>query len=532
MNNEHNELLDDLIDYYGSKDDEANGDTTVINIPKTDTEPAEEFLGDTLVMNITPQATPDTVEETTVVNVIADAEPEIPQDEVLGNIEIERPVSEPTPIQPVTRTRRTIDVPVTRSTTDSEPAAVPQKGLWYTLKPLWATIIVSAMLAASYFFYVTDTGIIGTYKSNFTYNFSLIMRIFGIDYSPIQELPVVGDNSPFMTTAYAQSNESYNGIKEKLATIPFEGADSAKFEKYNNGVVCAKSNYICFIDKKGKKKWELETQISNPLLSASGKYIAVAGKDSTYLDLYNDKNLLFSIKVSEKIKSCSVSEKGDVALVTDKTAYKGAVTVYNKKGEEVFSWVSGVNYITSATMLKSRNVAVSLVSTENNVKSYVMMFDIFESEPINGTELSGSLIFGSAPYKKDAYIFADNAIASVNSDGELKYNIKFDNLDITHTSSDTNGWRIVSYTDNYLPYVNVYNNKGDFHKSAATESIPDYIDLNKSVVLYNNGRDVICGKINKTKTKYAAPMAVKNLVMINKNTYMVAYENSIEIIKI
>ena len=93
------------------------------------------------------------------------------------------------------------------------------------------------------------------------------------------------------------------------------------------------------ITKNGEKKWEHETQISNPILSVSGKYIAVAGKDSTHLNLYKGKKLLYAIDIPDRIKTCSVSEKGDVALITDKTAYKGAVSVFNKKGEEVFSWI-------------------------------------------------------------------------------------------------------------------------------------------------------------------------------------------------
>lgn len=533
MSNEQNELLDDLISYYNTED-ENMGDTTVIPSVESNESVEEDILGDTLVMNIEPQTTEDefsVTEETTVINVSPATEPEIPQDEVLGSMYVD--VQSSIPQQTTSNSYAEIDIPKVKTTSDVTPTR--KRGVWYSLKPLWATIIVTAMIVGSYFFYITDTGIIGLYKSNFSYNFHLIMRVFGVDYDPAQGVPVIGpvsdSGNPFMITAHAEGS-SYSGINKKLSTIPFAGADSAKFAKYKNGVVCAKSNYICFINKKGEKKWGLETQISNPLLSVAGKYIAVAGKDSTYLDLYKDKKLLYSIKVSEKIKSCSVSEKGDVALVTDKTAYKGAVSVYNKKGEEVFSWISGVNYITSAAMLKSRNVAVSLVSTENSVKSYVMLFDIFETDPLNGAELSGSLVFDSTPYKKDAYVCADNAISSVNSDGELKYNIRFDNMDITHTASDPKGWRAVSYTEKYLPYINIYNHKGDSQSVIATESVPDCIDLYKSVVLYNNGRDVICGDAKKTKTKYSAPMTVKALVMMNKNTYMVAYENSLEIIKI
>lgn len=531
MNNEHDELLNDLISYYGSPDEENSGDTTVIPAIKTENPPPEETFGDTLVMNINPQPEATVTEETTVVDVPVAAETEIPQDEVFGNLDLNGNLIQNRQPEP---TRRVIDTPApqTRQRTTTVPPA-RKTGLWHSLKPLWATLIVCVMLVFSYLFYVTDTGIVGIYKSNFSYNFSLLMRVFGIEYNPQNEVPVIGDANPFIITAHAEGEEaSYAAVSERKASVPFSGADTAGFEKYNNGVVCAKSNYLCFINKNGNKKWEHETQISNPLVAVAGKYIAVAGKDSTHLNLYKGNKLVYAVDISNKIKSCSVSEKGDVALVTDKDAYKGGVTVINKKGEEVFSWISGVNYITSAAMLKSRNVAVSLVSAENNIKSYVMLFDIYSTDPINGTEITDALIFDSVPYKNTAYVNADCSISSVNSDGELNYSVRFDNMDITHTANDAKGWRAVSYTEANLPYINVYNKRGSLYAAAQTESIPDHIDLYKSTVLYNNGRDVICGEADDIKTCYSAPMTVKNLIMMNRNTYMIVYENSLEIIKL
>ncbi len=532
MNKEHDELLNDLISYYGSPDENAGGDTTVINVSPTRPVPAEETFGDTLIMNLAPQPASTVSEETTVVDIPQAPEREVPEDEVFGNLDINGNVI---PTQPREIPRRVIDTPTPQRRQVTETLPVRKTGLWHTLKPLWATVIVCIMLVFSYLFYVTDTGIVGIYKSNFSYNFSLIMRVFGIEYNPQEDMPIIGNSNPFFITAHADEAENetiYASIRERKASVPFSGADTADFKKYLNGVVCAKSNYLCFINKNGDKKWEYETQISNPIVSVGGKYIAVAGKDSTHLNLYKGKKLVYAVNVSDKIKSCSVSEKGDVALVTDKTAYKGGVLVINKKGEEVFSWISGVNYITSVAMLKSRNVAVSLVSTENNVKSYVMLFDIYSTDPLNGTEITDALIFDSVPYRNNVYVSADSSVSSVNSDGELNYSIRFDNTDITHSVTDTNGWRAVSYTEGNLPYINVYNRRGSLYSTAQTESVPTHTDLYKSTVLYNNGRDILCGEADGIKACYSAPMTVKNLIMMNRNTYMVVYENSLEIIKV
>lgn len=544
MDNERDEILNDLIKYYETTPEDDLGSTTVV--PTADTTSShEELSGDTVIVK-TP--TVKTFEEeadtlsTMQVNV-PQSHRAAPVDEVLGNLDLD---GIPIPQEPPREANRLkdIDTPMTdnKQITRTSKPKTRKTGVWYTLKPLWITLILCAFVVGAFEFYITDTGIVGAYKRNFTYNMSLILKVFGVELYDNSEIPVIGDTVSipealgFSITAYAEEENhepNYNIIEKEDTTIPFPGADLAKFSSFQNGVVCVKSNYLCYIDKNGNKDWEYTTSISDPILSVNGHYIAVAANNSTQLNLYKDDKLVYSLDAPNKIKDCSVSEKGDIALVTEKSAYKGAVSVFNKKGEEVFSWVSGVNYITSATVTKNRRVSISLSSTENALTSYVMVFDIYDPEPLNGAEISDSLVYDINSFKNNTLSYSDNAVSSVSSDGNLIYSIRFDNMPISHIASDNNGWRAVSYTDNYLPYINIYDKNGKLRAGTQTESVPDYVAIFKSHIVYNNGRDIICGKgDSEKKSKYSAPMTVKNLIMINKNTYMVVYENSLEIIKL
>lgn len=547
MDNERDEILNDLIKYY--ENDSTDDLASTVAVPIVNDIPSQtEISGDTVIVK-TQQSKPTDVEEadalsTMKVDIPAEHKTALPVDEVLGNLDLN---GMPIPQEPIRDTNRLkdIDTPMTdyKQTDKSLKPKARRTGAWYALKPLWISLILCAFVVGAFEFYITDTGFIGTYKRNFTYNMSLILKVFGVDIYDNSEIPIIGgatsvslsDAFGLSVTAYAQEENSepnYSIIEKEASTIPFPGADLAKFFSFQNGVVCVKSNYLCFIGKNGKKEWEYTTSISDPILSVNGDYIAIAANNSTQVCLYNEDKLIYSLDAPNKIKDCSVSSKGDVAIVTEKSAYKGAVSVFNKNGEEVFSWVSGVNYITSATVTKNRRVSISLASTENTLTSYVMIFDIYDPEPLNGAEITDSLVYDISSVKNDTLSYSDNAISSIDSDGNLLYSIRFDNMPITHISSDRNGWRAVSYTDNYLPYVNIYDKKGKLRSSVQTESIPDYMAVFKSYIVYNNGRDVICGKASsEKKSKYSAPMSVKNLVMINKNTYMVVYENTLEIIK-
>lgn len=433
----------------------------------------------------------------------------------------------------------------------------PRKGVWHALKPLWITMIISAVAALGIQFYMTDTGVIGAYKRNFEYNMNMLLDMFGIDFDSDIIAPVTGDDladgsqssaaeplADEASTGVQYSNEVIDNVREEApsqyrtakaetVTLPFEEAGSSAFSAFDNGVVCAKSNYVCYINASGQKKWELTTSVQDPLLSTSGKYIAVASEKGNKLSLYKENKLQYDMDIPNKIISCDVSSAGDVVLVTEKAAYKGAVTVINKHGEEIFSWSSGVNYITDASILKTRVVAVSLVNVDAEVNSYIMMFDVKSSDPFAGVELQNTLIFNVFNNGKSIYGSGDNSISAINQYGDMAYDKRFDDVYLTHTANDENGNRLLSFTQDNIPVLNMYDKHGELTSTLAIENAPDFIDIYGSTIIYNNRRDIICGKeTDEIKTCYTAPMEINDLILLNSKTYMIIYANSLEIVRI
>jgi hypothetical protein len=315
-------------------------------------------------------------------------------------------------------------------------------------------------------------------------------------------------------------------------TIPFDEADSSDFLGYDNGVVCVKSNYICFINKSGQTEWEEETSVINPMVKAAGEYIAIAADGGTRVELYKDRELCYGIDAPDLIRTFDVSERGDIALSTEKKAYKGAVTVFNKKGEQIFSWGSGVNYITDVEMLKTRQVAVSLVNSDRVVVSYVMMFDVKYPEPVSGVKLENTLVFDVKKAGNDILISGDNTIAEMSDYSEINYDIRFDQVHLSHSSQDVYRNRAVSVTADNEPVISVYNKHGEAKYEAVTDIVADNIDIYKDTVVYSSGRAVFCERCDDgERISYTAPTEVKKLLLMSEKTCLFVYEDNLEIIK-
>lgn len=593
MDNDRDDILNELIKYYDG--DEPAQDTTDADMGATrvipsakESEPVDEEIGNTMVVNVkkkpkpepvieepeeeypTQEITlPDTDEDDDEIKVytptarklpiVSEPAEEKPVDEVLGNLDfIGMPIVEPIiPAEEAKKREQPAAKPKEEPAYTADPiieeAMKKRKGIWYSLKPLWVTVICCAIAAAAFKFYVTNDGVIGTYKRNFNYNMGLIFNMLGLEWDPpTYTLPTIGAavpksalltaNTPVEISTesadyteednvHDKTDSSYFSVKE-AHLLPFDDAGNSVISVFGGGIVCAKSNFMSFIDRSGRTVWELDTAISDPILSTNGSYIAIAARGGTQLSLYKRNKLLYNIEAPNNIRSCKVSARGDVVLITDKPSYKGAVIMINRKGETVFSWASGVNYITAINVLKNRRIAVALANAEERVTAYIMIFNINSKEPQSGTEIGSSLVYTLDTNGKLIYINADNSVSCMTQGGSFKYDLRYDDAVITHSATDIYGNRLVTYTDDNTPAMSLYNKRGNLDTTIITEGEPDLIDLYKNTVIYNNGRDIICGKADdEKKVLYTATRTIKALKLIDAATAAVLYSDGIEIIK-
>ena len=178
-------------------------------------------------------------------------------------------------------------------------------------------------------------------------------------------------------------------------------------------------------------------------------------------------------------------------------------------------------------------MAVSLVNVDAEVISYIMMFDVKSSDPFAGVELQNTLIFNVFNNGKSIYGSGDNSISAINQYGDMAYDKRFDDVYLTHTANDENGNRLLSFTQDNIPVLNMYDKHGELTSTLAIENAPDFIDIYGSTIIYNNRRDIICGKeTDEIKTCYTAPMEINDLILLNSKTYMIIYANSLEIVRI
>lgn len=389
-------------------------------------------------------------------------------------------------------------------------------------------VVVAALITA---FCLADTGLIGAYKENFMTNFR---KLF-----PEEEQSIDIGATERNTDEQGYVDESDTAVKtversaDNVKVVPFESAADGKFYAYGNGLICARTNYICYINSDGEIEWENNTSVVDPLLSVDGKYIAIGSENGNKLCLYDGSELVFEQNTEGDIRSVRVSSSGDIALVCDKENYKGAVSVYNRNGQEVFAWSSGQNDVISADISSaSRRVAVILLNAEKKVYSIIRVFDIntadsaemaFDDTILFKVEYTGDTITG----------FGDNSLVCMTSTGRVISDKRFDMVDIMGVSCDPEGNKLLYLDSAGTPVFQIYGRKGVLESEIVTDSSAECMDISGRYILYNSGRNVTLQRAGSDRVnEYVATMDILKLILINSSTYAVVHSNSIEIVSL
>lgn len=146
-----------------------------------------------------------------------------------------------------------------------------------------------------------------------------------------------------------------------------------------------------------------------PTVDIAGKYALLADLDgNNSLNLYDIKgNNLRTYPISTDIYGAKVNSRGVVAAAISEEGYKGAVVVYDKKGNEIFKWNSGEGYITDVDIsANSRAVAVSqMMSDGEETYSKIHVMNISSGNEIACVTCEGALV------AKVSFDKSDNIIA-------------------------------------------------------------------------------------------------------------------------
>ena len=350
---------------------------------------------------------------------------------------------------------------------------------------------------------------------------------------------------------YRENRNVQNFIDENIfrKTISEDNVLSIDIDNTSNTFICAFSNYIGVLNNNtltaynsyAKNEFMLNIEITMPIFSSSGKYLAIAEKNGSKIYVIEDKNIVWQGDVEGTIEKITINKNGYLAVALSQTRYRSIVTTYNTNGKELCKTYLSSTYTLDMDISNDNNF---LAIAETNlsgiqIKSGIRIIELgkVEQDPEN-----------AVIYKED--VDQDSLITSIHYDNENNLVCMLNNKIIKIENMQKKD--IFEYDENALfadinlenEVVQIINVQEDELKVKITNttnlsereyiinSIPKEIDTKGDIIAINTGSEAYfvnsSGFLNK---KYESNQEIIE-VITSENIAGIIYKNKIEIIKL
>lgn len=186
------------------------------------------------------------------------------------------------------------------------------------------------------------------------------------------------------------------GATGESAPFSHAGGDKLSIAYLNSGVVTASAAGAHYYGLDGQQLAEEVRSLENPVLTASRNTAVVydAGNQSLFAFRDGEKNFSLSLEGGADLLSARPNDGGWLAVTAQQSGYKGAVTVYDRRGEPVIQIsLSSTFAVDAAISPDGRTVAVVTIGQENGAFfSRLLLYSVDKTEPFAQLDLGGMTV--------------------------------------------------------------------------------------------------------------------------------------------
>lgn len=226
------------------------------------------------------------------------------------------------------------------------------------------------------------------------------------------------------------------GAAGEAAPFTHAGGDKLSVALLEGGVATVSAAGAHYYSPDGEHLAEEVLSMENPVLAASATTAAAydAGNQSLFVFRGKEETFSLSLEGGADLLSARPNDSGWLAVTAQQSGYKGAVTVYDRRGEPVIQIsLSSTFAVDAAISPDGKTVAVVTIGQESGVFfSRLLLYQVNQTEPFAQLDL-GSM-----------------AVLDMDFDGEGVWLVGEDRLYIVALTDEGQEIRTCLFSPNYL----------------------------------------------------------------------------------
>lgn len=296
--------------------------------------------------------------------------------------------------------------------------------------------------------------------------------------------------------------------RPKTVEMDFETGGTYAMIPFDGDILMYNNQQIRQMNEGGKTVWEDKVSMSQPIAETAEDYVLLTdlgGNNQSVL--YKNGKKYREYNLGNDIISAKVNPKGWTVFATATVGYKGAVVVYDKKGNERFRWNSGEGYITDVAFSEDGNwLAVAQLSSEGSrADSRIQFIDMRKKKVTATAEKNGSLIADIRFSDHRLLAVSDTELCGFKTSGKEVFSVSFAGKNPSRYDISSDKVLAFVATDNRgNAVVELYNTNGKLKGRYEADSTVHNLSVYDDMVVIGRNRDILYinqrGKLKKTAT--------------------------------
>ena len=235
-----------------------------------------------------------------------------------------------------------------------------------------------------------------------------------------------------------------------------------------------------------------EMHLVSSQMYRSGDYLLVYDREGTTASVFYKNKELYSITTEHRIRNAKVNEEGYSVVICDQPGYQGTVTVYNRKGKNIYRIYSGEKFVLDADVYsRGKQLAVCQYDAKGDkLISNISFYRLDEKEAYEVID-SAETVFTTIRFMTNGTLTAigDSMAAGFSNNGEETWRYDYQGGALQNFSMSDRSAALVLRQQNQKIVIVRENGRISEHLYEGADI--KNISNNKSGVLFATTRDVL-----------------------------------------
>lgn len=210
---------------------------------------------------------------------------------------------------------------------------------------------------------------------------------------------------------------------ESEVRYDYDDADANRFALIGDTLAVLSDTKLQLLGPDGSEIFSAPVKMSAPAIETGGGLAVAYDVGGTELYVVDEEGVRLSLTAPEEYPflSARLNSKGYLAVTAGLENYKGGVTVYNDRMEEIFLYRASKRFVMDARVTDdcSMLAAVTLGQEDSVFVSNVVLYELDEEEPAADYDVSDGLAAALGELDGEIVTVADTCLTMASRAGEI-----------------------------------------------------------------------------------------------------------------